>query len=50
MVTFLMRRAGFVLQAAHERRFFHRPLAFPEIFGGFDVILGNPPFMGGLKI
>jgi hypothetical protein len=46
------RRAGFVLQTADERHFFHWPLAFPEVFaaGGFDVILGNPPFMGGLKI
>jgi hypothetical protein len=46
------RRAGFVLQGASERRFFHWPLAFPEVFaaGGFDVILGNPPFMGGLRI
>ena len=37
---------------AHERRFFHWPLEFPEVFerGGFDVVLGNPPFMGGLKI
>lgn len=43
---------GFVLQAALERRFFHWPLAFPDVFaaGGFDVILGNPPFMGGLRI
>jgi hypothetical protein len=33
-------------------RFFHWPLEFPEVFldGGFDVILGNPPFMGGLRI
>jgi len=40
-------------QALAERhRFFHWPLEFPEVFveGGFDVILGNPPFMGGLKI
>jgi hypothetical protein len=46
------RRAGFVLQTALERHFFHWPLAFPEVFaaGGFDVLLGNPPFMGGLKI
>lgn len=46
------RLAGFVLQAALERRFFHWPLAFPEVFtaGGFDIIIGNPPFMGGLKI
>jgi hypothetical protein len=46
------RRAGFVLQAAAERHFFHWPLVFPEVFaaGGFDVILGNPPFLGGLKL
>jgi len=43
---------GFVMQAAQEQRFFHWPLAFPEVFaaGGFDAILGNPPFMGGLRI
>lgn len=31
---------------------FHWPLEFPEVFeaGGFDAILGNPPFMGGQKI
>jgi hypothetical protein len=46
------RRAGFVFQAANEHLFFHWPLAFPEVFdaGGFDVVLGNPPFLGGLKI
>lgn len=42
------------LAAVHEDKehFFHWALEFPEIFehGGFDVILGNPPFMGGLKI
>ena len=37
---------------AEKHRFFHWPLEFPEVFarGGFDVVLGNPPFMGGLKI
>lgn len=33
---------------------FHWPLEFPEVFArenpGFDVLLGNPPFMGGRKI
>jgi hypothetical protein len=32
---------------------FHWPLEFPEVFaerGGFDAIVGNPPFMGGQKI
>jgi hypothetical protein len=37
---------GFVVQASHEWRFFHWPLAFPEVFasGGFHVVLGNPPW------
>jgi hypothetical protein len=31
---------------------FHWPLVFPEVFttGGFDAIIGNPPFLGGKKI
>ena len=31
---------------------FHWPLEFPEVFeqGGFDVIVGNPPFLGNKKI
>jgi hypothetical protein len=38
-----------------ERQPFHWPLAFPEIFAdtptpGFDAIIGNPPFLGGLRI
>ena len=36
------------------RRPFHWPLEFPEVFqrknGGFDAIVGNPPFMGGQRI
>ena len=31
----------------------HWPLAFPEVFlekGGFDAIIGNPPFLGGQKL
>jgi hypothetical protein len=37
---------------AREQRFFHWFIEFPEVFehGGFDCILGNPPFLGGLKI
>lgn len=37
---------------ATEERFFHWSLEFPDVFefGGFDIVLGNPPFMGGLKI
>lgn len=37
-----------------ERRPFHWPLEFPEVFarerGGFDGIVGNPPFLGGQRI
>ena len=31
---------------------FHWPLVFPEVFaqGGFNAIVMNPPFMGGLKL
>lgn len=34
------------------RRPFHWPLEFPEVFahGGFDGIVGNPPFLGGKRI
>ncbi len=34
---------------AQQKRFFHWFLEFPEIFvkGGFDCILGNPPYLGG---
>ena len=36
------------------RKTFHFPLEFPEVFqrenGGFDSIVGNPPFMGGKRI
>jgi hypothetical protein len=37
---------------AAEKHFFHWFLEFPEIFasGGFDSILGNPPYLGGSKI
>ncbi|PZM88941.1 MAG: hypothetical protein DIU79_16125, partial [Actinobacteria bacterium] len=35
-----------------DRRPLHWPLVFPEVFerGGFDAIIGNPPFLGGQKI
>ncbi len=37
---------------AHRKRFFHWFLEFPNVFasGGFDSVLGNPPFLGGGKI
>lgn len=36
-----------------SRKPFHWPLEFPEVFehcGGFDGIVGNPPFLGGKRI
>lgn len=34
---------------AHQKRFFHWFLEFPDVIarGGFDCILGNPPYLGG---
>ncbi|MEV8592488.1 DNA methyltransferase [Streptomyces sp. NPDC052012] len=40
-------------EGALERRPVHWPLVFPEVFalrGGFDAVVGNPPFLGGKKI
>jgi hypothetical protein len=39
--------------ASSTRHPFHWPVEFPEVIaekGGFDAIVGNPPFMGGKKI
>ncbi|MFE5004752.1 Eco57I restriction-modification methylase domain-containing protein [Streptomyces sp. NPDC056696] len=36
-----------------ERVPLHWPLEFPEVFlerGGFDAVVGNPPFLGGQKL
>ncbi|MCK6502711.1 N-6 DNA methylase [Myxococcota bacterium] len=40
-----------VEKIAAAQRFFHWHLAFPTVFerGGFDVVLGNPPFGGQLR-
>lgn len=37
---------------ANRKRFFHWFLEFPEIIeqGGFDCILGNPPYLGNRKL
>ena len=37
---------GRAVQSSSELGFFHWPLEFPEVFdaGGFDVVLGNPPW------
>jgi hypothetical protein len=43
---------GAASAVAVEKRFFHWFLEFPKVFsnGGFDCILGNPPYLGGKKI
>ena len=45
-------KAGIAGGVAAEKRFFHWFLEFPVVFalGGFDCILGNPPYLGGSKI
>ncbi|GAB3732803.1 Eco57I restriction-modification methylase domain-containing protein [Nocardiopsis nanhaiensis] len=39
-------------EGSFERKPLHWPLVFPEVFekGGFDAVIGNPPFLGGSKI
>ncbi|BAV65457.1 Eco57I restriction-modification methylase domain-containing protein [Sphingobium cloacae] len=40
------------VEAAGYARAFHWPLAFPEVMigkGGFDVVLGNPPFANAIE-
>jgi hypothetical protein len=43
---------GASLAISEQKHFFHWFLEFPEVFakGGFDCILGNPPFLGGSKL
>jgi len=45
----LSEAASMARQMAERKRFFHWFLEFPEVFdkGGFDCILGNPPYLGG---
>jgi hypothetical protein len=40
------------IATAHEKRFFHWFLEFPDIIarGGFDCVLGNPPYLGGTHL
>jgi hypothetical protein len=46
------RKVAKATAVAFEQRIFHWFIEFPEVFdnGGFDCILGNPPFLGGKKI
>lgn len=43
-----------LLHGPHSIKPFHWELEFPEVFarrdGGFDAIVGNPPFLGGKRI
>ena len=43
---------GASMAMAVEKRIFHWFLEFPQVFsnGGFDCILGNPPYLGGKRI
>jgi hypothetical protein len=44
---------AYATEVAVEERFFHWFLEFPDVMaanGGFNLIIGNPPFLGGLKI
>ena len=45
-------KVAYATIVSNDKRFFHWFLEFPEVFknGGFDCILGNPPFLGGGKI
>ncbi len=45
-------KTAYASSIAQQRKFFHYFLEFPEIFsaGGFDCILGNPPYLGGNRI
>ena len=45
-------RFAFATAIARQNRFFHWFLEFPEVLnkGGFDCILGNPPYLGGKRI
>ena len=47
-----IRKISAAMAVAVEKRFFHWFLEFPEVMqeGGFDCILGNPPFLGGSSI
>ena len=40
------------VSGSFEREPLHWPLVFPEVFenGGFDAVIGNPPFLGGQKL
>jgi len=47
-----IRKVSTAMAISAERKFFHWFLEFPDVMqaGGFDCILGNPPYLGGKKI
>ncbi|MDF9828609.1 hypothetical protein M2447_002736 [Ereboglobus sp. PH5-10] len=46
------RQPSALIARAQEHRPFHWPVEFPEVFAlsGFDVFIGNPPYMHGRRI
>ncbi|WP_346856331.1 DNA methyltransferase [uncultured Draconibacterium sp.] len=46
------RKVSNAVVVAQQKRFFHWFIEFPTVMqnGGFDCILGNPPFLGGKRI
>jgi hypothetical protein len=44
--------SAYAREQLRGRRTFHWPVEFPEVFvrGGFDAIVGNPPFLWGSRI
>ncbi|MAG13566.1 MAG: restriction endonuclease [Spirochaetales bacterium] len=45
-------QVGAAREVAQRKLFFHWFLEFPEVFaeGGFDCMVGNPPFLGGQRL
>jgi type I restriction-modification system DNA methylase subunit len=48
----LQEMTGLAADTADQRRFFHWFVEFPDVMerGGFDCVLGNPPFLGNRGI
>ncbi len=50
--TLTGQQKGMAMAIADEKKFLHWFLAFPDVMtrGGFDLVVGNPPFLGGKKL
>lgn len=48
----LGQKVGEAMAVSQSKKFFHWFYEFPKVFeeGGFDCIIGNPPFLGGQKL